>query len=123
VVGILQHASSLVGLVVLLIWFAAWYRRTLPARETYTPELSALTKISVVFGMVFLAFASGCPLGLFVLSYHSPPITRSFVAATLLEGVTMVFCIEMLMYGAAMTLSRHPRRVPVTHLNGPTAKS
>jgi hypothetical protein len=115
VAGILQHLSTLVGLLVLLIWFVAWYRRTSPAHLAFRPELSARTRASVVAGMVIFALALGCLLGLLVLSYHPPPVTRFVVAATLLEAVTLLFCLELLTYGAAMTLVRRPSGVPATH--------
>ena len=119
VAAILQHLSTLVGMLVLLIWFVAWYRRASPVGETSTAEFPASTKVSLVSGMVVLGFALGCSLGLLVLSDHPPPITRTFVAATLLEAVTLVLCVEMLLYGTAMTVSRR-HRVAVTELHRPS---
>lgn len=50
---VLQHVSTLLGLVVLLAWSSAWYRRTPPADADAARGVPASEK-SVVFGAVLL---------------------------------------------------------------------
>ena len=108
---VLQYASSILGLVALFVWCAAWYVRTAPAPQSGVREFSPLVKVAVVLIMIVTAILAGYPFALFKLSSHELPFSRSSVMATVFEAVTLVFCIELLLYGAALTVSARSRRL------------
>jgi magnesium-transporting ATPase (P-type) len=107
----LQHASTILGLLVLCLWFAAWYLRTPPVPSTELRGFSPFVKVAVVFTIMVIAILAGYSLAIFKMSGHEPPFSRSFVLATVFEAVTLVFCIELLLYGAAFTVSAGTRRL------------
>src|ERR1017187_4359786 len=45
---LLQHGSTVFGILALAAWFMAWYRRTVPQQNTDVPELSPSRKFAVV---------------------------------------------------------------------------
>ena len=114
---VLQQVSSLLGLLALAAWFAAWYLRTAPALETELREFSPFVKVAVVFTMVVIAILAGYAFAIFKMSDHELPFSRSFVIATIFEAITLVFCIELLLYGAAQTVSARSRRLPGVEVN------
>lgn len=108
---VLQNASTILGFLALCVWFAAWYLRTSPGRITTVREFSPFVKVAVVFTMMVTAIFAGYSLAIFKLSGHDLPISRSFFVATVFEAVTLVFCIELLLYSAAQTVSARSRRL------------
>ena len=54
---------------------------------------------------------------MFTLSNQDKPIIRSYLAATVFEAVTLVFCIELLLYGLGLTFAARFRRVPTAQLD------
>ena len=102
--GLLQDASTILGFLALCVWCAAWYSRTPPASATIAAELSPLTKFSVVSGISFLAMAAGYALARFTLSGHFDRVGRQTALAITFIAMTQVFCVEMLIYGGAVTL-------------------
>jgi len=120
--GLLQDASTVLGALALCVWCAAWYSRTPPASETTAAELPPLTKLSVVSGILFLALAAGYALAWFTLSNHFGRVGRSTALAITFMAMTQVFCVEMLIYGAAVTLRNRQHHVTVRQIN-PAVKS
>lgn len=119
--NILQHASTILGLVVLCVWCGAWYGRTAPAPRSQLREFSPLVKVAVVFTMIDIAILAGYAFAMSKLSSHEPPLSRQFVIATVFEATTLAFCIELLLYGAAMTVSARPRRTSAVEVNSKIA--
>ena len=109
---VLQHGSTLVGFLILCVWFVGWYARTRPALVAHLHEFSPFVKVAVVFTMVTVALLIGYLLAIFKLAEHEQPLSRSVVIATFFLAMTFVFCIEFLIYGLAMTLAARWRRVP-----------
>jgi len=105
----LQYVSSLGGFLVLCLWFAKWYRRTppVPLSEQYPPRL----KFTLVGGLVLAALLAGYPLALIRLASHARPIPRHVFVTTVFEAVTLVFCIELLIYSISLSLAGRSRRV------------
>ncbi len=117
VAGILQDASTIVGFLALCLWCAAWYRRTSPAPATVATEFSPLTKLFVVSAMVSVAMSLGYALAWFTLADHFGPVSRSTRAAIMFMAMTQSFCVEMLIYGSAMTLRNRLHHVAVQQVN------
>ena len=119
VTHVLQHLSTVVGLLALLAWFAAWYRRTPPAPRARLRTLSPFRKVTTVFAIAVIAIAVGYPLAILRLADHAHPIPRLFFIATVIEAVTLVFCAQVLIYGVARTIGARGRRIPAARLHGP----
>jgi uncharacterized protein DUF4184 len=117
VAKILQNASTLLGLLVLLLWCAAWYLRTSPVPKSQVHEFSPWVKITVVSVVSLIAILAGYPYAMFTLSNQDKPIIRSYLAATVFEAVTLVLCIELLLYGLGLTFAARFRRVPTAQLD------
>jgi hypothetical protein len=117
VAGLLQDVSTIAGFLALCLWCAAWYRRTSPAPSTVATQFSPLTKLFVVSAMVFAAIFLGYFLACFTLADHVGPVSRSTRAAILVMAITQLFCGEMLIYGAAMTLRNRLHHDVVQQIN------
>lgn len=113
---ILQHASTVLGLLALLVWFARWFRNTAPVPHARLRELSSFRRVTVIFIMVVIAVFSGYSLAMFRLAEHELPISPLFLVATVFEAITLVFCVEVLVYSLARTYARRPRTVPAVRV-------
>ena len=118
--GLLQDASSIFGLLALCVWCAAWYRRTPAVRTSLANQFPPLKRISVLSAIVLVALAAGYALGTFSLADHLGPLSRSTRVAILFLAVAQTFCIEMLIYGAAMTLWNRLHRVAPEPIKQPS---
>jgi hypothetical protein len=116
---LLQHISTIGGFLVLCAWFVAWYRRTSPAPRMYGEEFSLRFKLLAVLTMSGVALLMGYPLALWRLATHEPPIKRSFFIATVFEATTLVFCVQLLIFGLALTLNSRWRPLPSGQLQEP----
>jgi uncharacterized protein DUF4184 len=110
---LLQHVSTIGGIAALMVWFAAWYRRTSPA-ATSKEEFSARLKITLVLTMAAVAGLLGYPIAVLRLAEHPPPIKPIYFVVTAFEAMTLVFCLELLIYGLALTMNARLRRLPAT---------
>lgn len=116
---ILQHASTVVGFLVLCVWFAIWYLRTPPVSISRRQEFPPSTKISVVLAIATIAIFAGYQLAMFKLDDHKLHLSPLFVAATIFEAMTLVFCIELVIYGLALTINSRFRRLPMVQPEEP----
>jgi Domain of unknown function (DUF4184) len=121
--GLLQDASTILGLLALCIWCLAWYRRTPPSPATPASELSPLTKISMVAAMVLIAIGAGYTSAWFLLANRFGPVSRQVQVAITFLAMTQIFCLEMLLYGTAMTLRNRLHPVAARQLDEPAVKS
>lgn len=105
----LQYVSTVTGLLVLGAWSADWYRRTQPGefREQFSPKM----KVTLVSAMGLAAFLVGYPVALARVARYVPPSKNQFVI-TVFEAVTLVFCIELLIYGLSMSWGSREGRSP-----------
>ncbi len=106
---VLQNVSTLGGLMILGMWSVAWYRRTPPAPTSQMRELSPFVKVAVVFAVIVIALLAGYPYAMFTLSDHQGPFSRSYLATTVFEAVTLMFCLELLLYGTVLTFAARSR--------------
>lgn len=110
VAHLLQHLSTIGGMAALGIWFAAWYYRTAPVEQTQSEEFSPGVKVVAVATMSTIALLAGYPLAMFRLAHHTSPIRPIVIVATTVVATTAVFCVQLLLYGVAITLSARTRR-------------
>jgi Domain of unknown function (DUF4184) len=115
--GVLQDISTILGLLVLLLWCTAWYRRTAPVPISLMREFSPFVKVAVTLSMIMIALLAGYRYGIFTLSAHEPRVSRSYFAATVFEAITLVFCVELLFYGLARTVANRSRRLTPDQLD------
>ena len=115
----LQNVSTIAGLLILGVWFVAWYRRTPPVPASQMRELSPFVKVAVVFAIIVIALFAGYPYALFTLSDHEGPISHSYLVATVFEAVTLMFCIELLLYGTVLTFAARSRSLRLTQIDEP----
>jgi hypothetical protein len=118
---VLQHVSTIIGFVVVVAWCVLWYRRTTPVPETSLPQLASLRKLVVVATMAVIAVVVGYPLAIEKLSDHSPPISTQYFIVTAFESITLIYCLQVLIYSAARVLSARLRRVPIAQADEPGA--
>jgi len=116
---ILQHASTVLGFLVLCVWFAVWCFRTPPAPTSRKREFPPAVKAAVVLALGTIAVFAGYALAMFKLADHELPINPLFVIATIFEAMTLVFCIELVIYGLALTMNSRLRRLPVVQPEEP----
>src|SRR5271166_5210785 len=102
---ILQHASTVLGVLVLCVWFAVWCFRTPPAPRSRRHEFPPSVKVALVVAFATIAIFGGYWVAMSKLADHELPINPLFVVATIFEAITLVFCIEMLIYGLALTVN------------------
>ena len=113
--GLLQYASTVLGIVVLVGWLALWYREDHASTTRVSlRQLSSRHKVAVVLTMVVIAVSAGYPLAIVSLSDHDLPIKMELLGTTVFEAITLVFCTQVLVYGLLRTFNgpipTHTRR-------------
>src|SRR5450631_966569 len=86
---ILQHGGSVLGMLVLLAWCIAWYRRTPPVSSSSLHQLSSFRKVTVVFIMVVVALLAGYLLANFRLDDYPLTLNPLFFVVTVFEAITL----------------------------------
>ncbi len=119
---ILQHASTILGIVVVAAWCALWYRRTTPVPKT-SLQLSSFRKFAVMITMAGIAAVAGYPLAILKLADHPLPIRPLYFMVTVFEAMTLIFCVQVLIYGVARISSARLRRIPATRADEPATRS
>lgn len=95
--SILQYASSVFGLVVILLWFIYWYRHTPP--EHREKDNSAVSRDRMVIaGAVVAAILVGLVRGALGGLPNGVHGYQRFLTAASIAGIT-TFCLELLAYG------------------------
>jgi len=117
---LLQYLSTILGLLAVVAWLAAWYFRTSPVPKATVREFSPFVKFALFSIMIVIALLAGYAYAVFMLSGHEETISRSYLAATVFESVTLVLCIELLLYGGALTVSVRSRRLRAPQLEETT---
>lgn len=95
--GVFQYISSAAGLLVILMWFAHWYRVTPPVHSEGDQSRFHRDRL-----IVFLAFLISLVAGLIRAAGPGLPNgvhgAQRFMTDAAISGIT-VFCIELLLYG------------------------
>ena len=86
---VLQHISTAVGMVIVLVWFRQWYRSTTPIRQVQLARLTAARKLTIssailaiasVLAMVRAGYGSRTPYEGHVLRTFAGEAICTFVA-------------------------------------------
>lgn len=93
-----QHGSTVVGLLLLALWFREWYRSKEPVHEI-EPQLSARVRVAVISAIVAIAFAVGLVRAWTLAGPH--PLKVAFVATDVVNFVSVV-TLELLVFSLAM---------------------
>lgn len=110
VAHLLQHLSTIGGLAVLAVWLADWYRRTPRAPQLEAESFSPTLKATVTLTMSAIALLAGYPLAMWRLAHRSAPTRMLVIVVTTFVACTMVLCIQLLIYGLAITLNSRARQ-------------
>jgi hypothetical protein len=116
---LLQHLSTIGGFLVLCVWFLVWYRKTLPIESGDQQEFSPGLKLLTVLTMGAIALLLGYPIAVWRLASHVQPIKRNFFIVTVFEATTLVLCVQLLIFGIALTLNSRGRQLPRQQLQQP----
>jgi hypothetical protein len=116
---LLQHISTVGGFLLLCAWCAAWYHRTSPVPKMYGEEFSLRLKLLAVLTMGVVGLLMGYPLAIWRLATHELPIKRSFFIVTVFEATTLMFCVQLLIFGLVLTLNSRWRQLPGRQLQEP----
>jgi hypothetical protein len=117
---LVQLASSLLGLAILVAWFAVWYHREVPAREVYTKQLTSTRKTAIVAIMIAIAFGAGCPLAVMRDLDRDPALNPVGLASTTIEAVMLLFFVQILLYAIVRTYAMRSESRPL--IDGETKK-
>ena len=108
---LLQHISTVLGVLVLAVWFVVWYRKTTPVPLASVRPMTPFRKVTVVFTMAVIALLAGYPLAdLPPRPTTNPRSNPLFFIVTVFEAITLVFCVQVLIYGVARTFGGQSRR-------------
>ena len=96
---ILQHASTLAGVIALAIWFVIWYREAKPAAGTSKPALNSASRVAIAIGMLGLPWFAAIALAL--LRGHLPGefLHRWVLGRYLVILPISLLSIEVILYG------------------------
>jgi hypothetical protein len=113
---LLQHGSSVLGLLGLMFWLAGWYRSTSPRADAAAQEMPGTRKLTIVLTMGAMALLCGYPVAVKRFASFDPPIEQKYFVITLFEAIALLVCLQMLFYGVVRTLaadsaSRAARRI------------
>jgi hypothetical protein len=107
---LLQHISTVGGMVVLAIWFAGWYRKTPPVAAVQE-EVSPRMKIAMAVTMAGVAVLLGYSVAVLRLAGHVLPVKPLQFAVTVFVATALVMGVELLIYGLALTVNDRLHRV------------
>ena len=93
-----QHGSTVLGLVMLAIWFRGWYRSTEPVHEI-EPRLSGRVRTGIISAIVAIAFVVGLVRAWMLVGPH--PLKVTFVATDVVSFVT-VTTLGLLVFSLAL---------------------
>jgi hypothetical protein len=91
--------------------------------ETSLPQLSSLRKLVVVITMAAIATVVGYPLAIVKLADQPLPIRPLYLIVTVFEAMTLIFCVQVLIYGVTRVSSARFRRIPAAQADEPAARS
>ena len=102
---LMQAATSVLGIVAILIWLANWYRSTSPVDRAPIHELSFRQRAMIVPFIGILSLAGGYSLARWRLSQLDVAPYLNLWVITLVEAVTTLLSALLLLYGIGRTLT------------------
>lgn len=98
---VIQHASTLFGAIVILLWFRHWYRRT-PPIQSPTPSYPRRNPRAALFVISIAALAAAALSAFLIPDFRNPPhvAESKFLFERAVITAINVFCLGVLLYGA-----------------------
>jgi hypothetical protein len=118
-----QYGSTTLGLLALITWFAAWYRRTTPVPKATLHEFTTFRKLATLFSISIISVLAGYPYAILRLADHEPPINPLFFAVTVFEAITLIFCVQVLIYSLVRTCITRSQRTPAIKMDEEPART
>lgn len=107
---ILQHLSTLVGLIVLLIWFWHWYRHTAPIRSPKVEQASGSR--TAVLALCVAAAVAGFLRGLLGVGVPANLHENTIFLAEVVTTAITVFWLEIVACGVIRAHRRFRQKCP-----------
>ncbi len=101
--GILQYINSVLGIVIVLLWYIHWYRNTPPVHSK--PELLTSDRIALACSLL-IAIASGLVRAAASGVPHGVHGSQRFMSDMVVTGMTILW-IEIVIYGVVRDLRRN----------------
>jgi Domain of unknown function (DUF4184) len=103
-----QHGSTLIGVTLLLLWLADWYRATIPARRPeHAPRLLKQTRSAAIVVVITALIGATIRAVVGVGIPSSTHSLASFLGLAVITAITL-FSLQWLVYGVALTMSSTP---------------
>ena len=90
--SVLQHGSTFIGLAILVIWLAHWYRTTTPAAQVIGNVIPSRRKVAIVAAMTGIALVGAtirAVRGGGIALHHLP--SKSFIARFVITLVALLW--------------------------------
>ncbi len=96
---VMQHGSTIVGLVVLVVWFLGWYGSSEPSDQNQNrePRLATAQKLAIVATLTAIALA-GAIVRALVGAESSHVVDKNFAGQAVVTGIALMWW-ELVAYG------------------------
>jgi len=89
---LLQHLSTLFGLAVLSLWFAAWYRSSEPSHSAPTDAAPSYQRVLISGLIFFVAFAGAIVRAAAGVGYPASDVSRArFLGELVVTGIALLW--------------------------------
>jgi len=96
---VFQHASSIIGMLILAFWFARWYRTAEPSKQALTPSPSPAHRVAIVSAVVIVAFAGAITWSLASVGVPtSHPVWKKFIGQAVVIAIALTWWL-LVAYG------------------------
>lgn len=109
--SVLQYASSILGCVALVVWFAVWYRRAAPSGISYKPVFTPGRRLVIALAIIALPWTVGLALAMLQgRGFEDFLHFKTFAQYLILVPGTLL-CMEVLIYSLFTTRLLRLQRV------------
>jgi len=89
---LLQHASSIIGIVMLTAWFVHWYQHTEPSALIPGKSPSPARKVAILAGVMTIALAGALAWAFTIVGAPtSPPTFKKFVGQAIVTAIALAW--------------------------------